>query len=784
MKKFYLFAILICTVAFAFADGKKELNWVQQSIDIDGTIRAITSLESGKLFMIGNSPNIVTSNSSTSDWESLDIYKPNWKFNEMSFSGDTGYAVSGKPMVVNGDDDLYCNGVILKSTDRGQTWIQIPNNSIGVTDSVSNGLDGSGVYNIQYDVVHCVSPDTVFISARWSDCEAEDIVSHNSIFKSCDGGLTWNEIPVDIGTTTISTMACIDNNLFIGASKVFLKYNLDTEVVSNLDTLMNVVEEKMMIYRLDVMNDTTMTITTTADGIYKTTDSGLSFTKIEGSLGGFDSFFVSDSVIITIGVSSKSYATVDGGTTWNNCYPGTSIYRFGGIVNDSLIGLSTNNIYKIAVADLEAGNYTWHSQVICNGSRLRSMHNFDDGSSVIATYEALLIRSTDFTQTWENCVTPDDMAQVMDIDHGNISSFENSTLLSTRRIKRVDLPSSSDYSDYYMSGYLFWSDDSFETITVQKNKYFGEKYEEIVSANPSADGAYSLDIYNSQIIDSLTAYVYINWKYASSTDESDVTYGRVFKTSDRGATWDTITPNLGSNFITTFEFNGETGYIAGGKTLFKTTDAGETITDLMPKLNALADDNIYCSSVETKGADTLYISTTADGIFYSYDGGETFNTFTGVAGANAIYSNADNNILALGSSSKTQFTSDNGQTWEACSPGSTIFGYNVVGDSIIAFGKGNIYKLAISELDTESSSDQIDQSTMLNIQNYPDRLMISSNNQMINQCRVFSIAGQLLFNKTNDATTIEISKQTLPKGVYILAVQCGSAIETRKIMID
>ncbi|MEA1898474.1 MAG: DUF5018 domain-containing protein, partial [Bacteroidota bacterium] len=49
---------------------------------------------------------------------------------------------------------------------------------------------------------------------------------------------------------------------------------------------------------------------------------------------------------------TRSKISWDKGVTWTNCYPGSTSWSIGGVVNDSLVGLAKTYLHKIALANL------------------------------------------------------------------------------------------------------------------------------------------------------------------------------------------------------------------------------------------------------------------------------------------------------------------------------------------------------------------------------------------------------------------------------------------------
>ena len=65
---------------------------------------------------------------------------------------------------------------------------------------------------------------------------------------------------------------------------------------------------------------------------------------------------LNDTSLIVLGSLAKSKISWDSGETWTGCYPGSSVWAIGGVLDGKLVALAKTNIYKIPIVDLEAPN--------------------------------------------------------------------------------------------------------------------------------------------------------------------------------------------------------------------------------------------------------------------------------------------------------------------------------------------------------------------------------------------------------------------------------------------
>jgi hypothetical protein len=61
---------------------------------------------------------------------------------------------------------------------------------------------------------------------------------------------------------------------------------------------------------------------------------------------------VDTSSYVVLGSSTKSKVTWDKGATWTSCYPGSTIWKIGGVLNDQLVALAKGKIFRIPMWNL------------------------------------------------------------------------------------------------------------------------------------------------------------------------------------------------------------------------------------------------------------------------------------------------------------------------------------------------------------------------------------------------------------------------------------------------
>ncbi|MBV4357681.1 WD40/YVTN/BNR-like repeat-containing protein [Pinibacter aurantiacus] len=242
----------------------------------------------------------------------------------------TGYAVGGSSSC-NGSGCIPPGGIILKTSDGGQTWNKI--------FSSTKWLEISSVYFVNKTLGFCVGGNTVFKTENsgqsWSEYEVPNLggqmvnvsfsdtqkgyiaCSFGKLLTTSNGGITWQQVNQHINQTLYS-VAALGNTVYISGSDKIMK---STDGGTSWAALPNSPAE---IYCVRFMNE----------------KSGYAFGR--GNYSGGDFGYNYGSI----------YCTYDGGDTWN----GTSDIKQSTMITDvsfpsDAIGYSFSNfgIIKLKV---------------------------------------------------------------------------------------------------------------------------------------------------------------------------------------------------------------------------------------------------------------------------------------------------------------------------------------------------------------------------------------------------------------------------------------------------
>ncbi len=797
MKKFYL-SLSLCLLSIAGITAQ-TFDWDKQVLsDRNENLQRMGIADDGTTTIVGYGNLFFQTTDEGETWVDPGVITEadNFDYESISFSGNLGFACSGtffkvadrpkdKATKLTGPD-LYAMPAILKTTDGGENWEQLTVDGIGSSDDDDYNLNAIGNYGAQCKAVKVINDSVVYLSATWYDVNGG---KHGNIFKSTNKGINWKAIISDTESKSIASITPYNGNIYIAGYQTLIKVNITTDEVTDLYSTVTALnkDDNMFFVKTTIYNNE-LIFPTYADSIWVTTDEGASFSTLPGGLAkGYYVYKYDDNHIVVAGGKNDTKATSDGGATWTPISAGQSLWNCG-VTNDSLIGLSTGAIYSMAISDIAAGNFNWTSKNMEGSESNIKGIDTTNNAIFIAGYADYLVKSTDGGKTYTDVTLPSKSDMIyasVDLEfyaYGQGSA--GNAIAATRRYKFADYPSGGPL-DYYQPGLILATNDNWATHRVVNDALIGSKYGDIPALNPYASGCSGASFDAVECVDSTTMYVFVAWYDTTGVSYSDkTTYTRIFKTADAGASWDTITPDLNNCYIKDIEFDGETGYMYGSKTLYKTTDGGNTVTNIIENAVSISE-NPYVQDIACYGNNTIYVATTSDNIFISKDGGNTFSTIQGITGTSFFLPLNDTSFVALGGSTSSKYTSDNGQNWTDCYPGSLVCNAKIFNKSIIALSKkSTIYKQSITDLIPdwttikETSEEQID----IKIAQSSTNITLTTE-AAVSNCMMYNIAGQKVLETMPNSTTYSFSTTKYNAGIYLLRVVANGKTTVKKIMI-
>lgn len=786
MKKItLLFASLVCGISSNYA---LDYNWEEQVITSKAELlQGITVSDDNTATIIGYGNVMKQSKDGGSTWNSTGIFeKDDFDYQDISFVGNNGFAVAMTGYTIvdrpnGGYADLMANSPLLKTTDAGATWELITVKKMGAGSDSTIHPSAAGNHTVKFTAVEMIDANTVYIGVYWKDINNK---VHQNALKSADGGATWTALLPDNGNNGITSILAYNGNVYITGKETLYKVNNTTNAVTNLYPVVDKDSDDAMYFWNITECNGELIFPSTLDSIRVTADEGVTFKAIP-NVKGSNYAYKDGNNIVLCGSGANTKASADGGATWTAISAGEPLWN-AEVVGDSLIALGKSNIYTMATADIANGTFAWKKKNISNISAMLKGIATDGTNTYIAGWSGQLLKSTDNGQTFTQMTIPSESDIIyasVDMELKSISQGKDgNAIMSTRRQKLAKIGT----LDVYTSGFLFTTTDNWATFNVLNEKNVGAQYSE-KSKNPNAAGCFGQDYFTSACVDANTYYTFVQWFDTTGiADYKDKeTYGRVFKTTDAGATWTAITEDLGNLFIYDIKVENDTVYIAGNKTLLKSTDGGATFENKSDKLTATGATDPFLWDIAID-ANMLYLPTTNDGILISNDYGKTFTAHTGVSGANTFIALDNNSWMTLGSVAKCYYTNDAGAKWEGCYPGAVVFGSTILNNNIVALCKSKIYKLDIETLDanTATSIDENDAADS-NIKVWQANEMLNVEaTEVITMVNIYNVNGQLVKQSAANANNAQVEVSTLTNGIYIVNVITeNGGFATTKVLI-
>ncbi len=782
-----VFGLLLPVISMS-QTSNPVFNWKVQEISKDENLQGMSVHDENTAVIAGFGNTFKITTDKGISWNDVGLLNPQYNFNDISIAGNVGYMVGRKTLLVKnpsgGEDDVYVNGVVLKTTDGGNNWSLLDLSKIGEGTNAALNPSLPGCVTLNPYSVLCIDETTALLYLQWYELVSGTRKTHSAIFKTVNGGDKWTAISQDFGASYVTSMKMFGTDIFMGGNKILLKGSTTTNTTTDIFPAFSAVAgSKAYINEIRSFKPNEISIITSTSGFFTTTDGGNTYTMMNGISGGFDFFKYDDKVMIFLGAASGSRATIDGGATWISCSPGKTCIEIPGIFNDSLYTLTNSSvIYKVAVSDMKTGNYKWVEKKIVDGtSPLQKMYRFDTNNALIIGDDQIAKKTTDKGISWTNASLPELYINDGLYDFRSVSSSGKAGYTSTRRYKLIDYPSGDDY---YLSGLIFKTEDAWKTWKVLNNKNVGKDTPTDASKYPLMAGCYDMDNYTIECVDAKTAYMYVDWSDTVSIPKTETKHSRVFKTSDGGDLWTAVTKDFGSAIVMSIKFSGETGYIAGNKILLKTVDGGKTFANLFPKLVVGTDSSLIVSSIAMRSNNEVYFSTSNNkGIFYTGDGGNTFSKMSGVSGGLDFITLDNNSFMSVGAVNSNKFTNDGGITWKDSNLGVAVYAAGkILNDSLYVLGKSNAYKIAVADLDIKTFVAEVKRPNTVRVLYGTSSLELISADGDIDRCLVYNINGQLVSITEPKASNCTFEYNSFTPGPYIIATVIGGKKYTQKVI--
>lgn len=305
-------------------------NWIAYLSPAKRALRAI-AIDGNNIYVVGDAGSMYRSTDNGNTWEEKFTYigqALEFQRRVVFVNENVGFICGGSS---SSADSL---GYVLKTTDGGETWMQLPYN-----------------FKTQLYAISAPSENVIYTSAGSS-----------LVFKTTDGGLTWTKSTIYATSTTLWDIQFYDENLgyACGSSGRIFK---TTNGGANWALLTSPFGTST-VYTMSILDPSTVVAVGVSAKAYKTTDGGSTWTALSVGIPG--SYFIVrfyqnigyiGSYLSPSGYVSKS---TDGGNTWTpiSTYPGTQ--SVWGIAVKDTNSVYVVDLYGYVYYSLDGGN-SWVS---------------------------------------------------------------------------------------------------------------------------------------------------------------------------------------------------------------------------------------------------------------------------------------------------------------------------------------------------------------------------------------------------------------------------------------
>ena len=491
-------------------------------------------------------------------------------------------------------------------------------------NNIYKSTDGGITFNIQ-------SSGMSFTEASFIDENNGYIINSNEIYFSSDGGNNWLLRNDSIGGSLNQVKAINENMVFISGSSGLFK---STDNGSNWDTL--IINKNIKF--LSIFNNNLWAIT--SDSLYKSTDGGNNWVKIsdQGLIDGSTNLkkivFIDSLNGIIINDNNETYlSSDDGGLSW--LQSGFEDYYN---ISDAFYA---NNGQKIFTANLGAYN---------------SFTGLESGIFNI---------TTGFTYYTFNR----NLTKIIGIDENNMWAIgDNSTILKFNSVSNQ-----WDYLSFsgnnYIVGIKTINDSTAISIEDYHNFHVGFD-RQIIILKKTYNYGRSWSMFNNFLFYKGDSNDYITYQFINDQIGYIFWSSIVYKTTNGGANWQQKTSiNIANEFI--FFLSDSVGWVLGTDQLIKTTDSGLTWSNIfnsssgykLSSIYFLDEDNGFATA-DYGGNDTVLYKTTDGG--YSWES-QSINNNHKINSVKFINSNTG---FVLADSGNIFRTTDTGTSWTKLSTNS------------------------------------------------------------------------------------------------------------------
>ncbi len=680
-------------------------------------------------------------------------------------------------------------GGVWKTLDGGATWVPLHDNFTNLS-----------VYSVAMDPGNS---DIYFFGSN-----------DGLIFKSEDTGATWDLLS-DAGSSIVNKILIHPTNsdiMFATMQNGGIKRSIDAGATWQ----QTIVEGNG--YDVEFKPDDPMVVYASGTGFYKSTDGGATFTTVIGFSNGPKMIGVSpaDADIVYVveadsGIFGGFYSSTNAGDTFTELPHGTTNYFGYSTTGNDMSGQAPRDM-DIAVNPADAtevhiaGVLTWRSTnggatFTCTADWIPSeaananigyCHaDVDimvfDGSTLYVGTDGGIFKAENTSDITSNYYT--------DISEGlGIRQFYKIGVSQTPDV--LITGGSQDNGSSFYSEADGWKDwigaDGMEGFVDKDNNdimygmiQFGGMYR-------TDDGGNSFgNITNPGPGSGL--WVSPFEQDPEITNTIYVAYDGIYKSSNKGATWTSISQTFNS-YITNFKVapsNNQIMYASRGFLMYRTDDGGATNWTQISSPTG----NVNSIAIHPTDPNKIAVATTGlDSVFVSLDGGQTWENykknlpnFTALA---IIWDDNGQDGLYLGMNYGIYYIDNTFNDWQPYSnnlPNVIIneLDINSTTNMLYAgtYGRG-LWASPLKEV-VLGVNDRFDQSKVLLSPNPTNsQVTISLGENFVTDIRVFDVSGKLMIYKADEliAGSYVLDVNVLPTGVYFVRLSSEAGSVTKKLI--
>ncbi len=356
----------------AVADAVLRNNvWVSQEINPGENLQKMHIVDATHAIIAGYGQTLVATSDAGISWSPVEtpalfVNGADYDFESVSTAAGVSYAVSKRLYMIDYPSssdlqDVYGHGLMYKSTDLWETWELLDYTAVGEGDDPAMNPSAEGAYGFDPLLVEGINDTLAFLGARWLDSLAgiDNKLSHCNVFRTEDGGASWAPVFEDQGNKVFNKIVFTGESTGYFLGNTFFQKTEDggktfSDLYPALQQTGSPDDSTLFLKDMVYVDAQKWYLLSSVDGVFVTEDGGENYALLPGIGGGNGMTLLNDTTILVLGSSTKSKISWDAGQNWTDCYPGSTIWSIGGIMDDKLVALAKTDLYKIPLSGLKA----------------------------------------------------------------------------------------------------------------------------------------------------------------------------------------------------------------------------------------------------------------------------------------------------------------------------------------------------------------------------------------------------------------------------------------------